>query len=68
MDAYRTTEIFKKEFPNTYLKRGTLLEIFNMWRWVGSAKMDEYLTFLYDVGIITLDEKRRIKKLVEVQS
>ena len=68
MDAYRTTEIFKKEFPATSLKRGSLLAIFNMWRYTGTAKMEEYLTFLYDIGIITLEEKHRIKKLVEVQS
>lgn len=68
MDVYRTTEIFKKEFPGTNLKRGALLAIFGMWKYEGSLKMEEYLQFLYDIGIITAQEKCRMKKLVEIQS
>lgn len=58
-------EVFKKEFPDTQLKRGSLLAIFGMWKYEGRDKMIEYLQFLYDIGIVTGIEMTRIAHMME---
>lgn len=63
MDVYKATEIYKKEFPDTQLKRGALLAIFGMSKFTNHERMIDYLQFLYDIGIITGEEFIRIKKL-----
>ena len=58
-------KVFKKEFPDTQLKRGSLLAIFGMWKYEGRDKMIEYLQFLYDIGIVTGIEMTRIAHMME---
>ena len=43
MNVYEKAEYFKKTFPETYLKRGSLLAIFGMWTYEGNKKMNDYL-------------------------
>lgn len=62
---YEIVEKYKREFPDTLLKRGSLLAIFGMWRYEGQGRMLEYLQFLYDIGIITAHEMSRLFDLAE---
>lgn len=65
MDELKRVEIFKREFPDTQLKRGALLALFDMWKFTKRGKMLDYIYFLQDIGITTEKETRRIIALAE---
>lgn len=65
MTTDKLTATFKREFPNTKLKRGSLLKIFEMWKYEDSHVMLGYLGFLEAIGIITVKESTRIWDLAE---
>lgn len=65
MTTGKLTATFKREFPNTKLKRGSLLTIFEMWKYEDSHIMLGCLGFLETIGIITVEEAIRIRDLAE---
>ena len=66
-DIRELTEIFKREFPETQLKRGSLLAIFGMWKYEGESNMRGHLDFLYDIGIITSNELQCMLQLARAE-
>ena len=65
MNAYELTETFKRDFPNTMLKRGSLIAIFELWKYEDTHVMLANLGFLEAIGIITVGEAVKIRDLAE---
>lgn len=62
---YEKVAVFKQKYPETNLKKGSLIAIFEMNRYEKADKMAEYLLFLLHIGVISKPEFYELMEMLK---